>query len=117
MAPSHAALTIYIFGVSALIAGIVSLLYPFDEGAENCKPAAAGNALAAIAMGLYYSIAAYQENTVFFMATVPMRSLTTVVFWHYNWKGAAAWEGVGAALTLIALLIRGKQGDSEGKKK
>ena len=31
-------------------------------------------------MALYYSLAAYQENRTFFIATVPMRLLTAIVF-------------------------------------
>jgi hypothetical protein len=66
-----------------------------------------GNSLAAIAMGIYYSLAAYQENRSFFKLTVPMRLLTATVFWGQGgmWKGAGLWEGVGAGLTGLALLL------------
>jgi hypothetical protein len=66
-----------------------------------------GNALAAIAMGLYYSLAAYQENRAFFIATVPMRLLTAIVFGRHRgvWKTASFWEGFGAILTLGALIM------------
>lgn len=66
-----------------------------------------GNSLAAIAMGIYYTLAAYQENRLFFLLTVPMRMLTSIVFWNQagGWKMASVWEGGGAALTAFALYI------------
>ena len=56
-------------------------------------------------MGIYYTIPAYQENRTFFMATVPMRSLTSVVFWQYGRMVVAIWEGLGALITAAALTI------------
>ena len=57
-------------------------------------------------MGIYYSLAAYQENRSFFKLTVPMRLLTATVFWGQGgtWKVAGLWEGAGAVLTGLALL-------------
>ncbi|KAI0204866.1 hypothetical protein F4808DRAFT_474172 [Astrocystis sublimbata] len=109
--PSPEALTIYVFGVTAFLAGVSSLIDPSSSAAQLnfplvCTPVARGNALAAIAMGLYYTLAAYQENTMFFAATVPMRLLTTTVFFAQDWTLPAIWEGAGAVLTGIALLIR-----------
>jgi hypothetical protein len=126
--PSPAALTIYAFGVTALIAGIVSLLDPASSSSQlgfplACAPVARGNALAAIAMGLYYNLAAYQENTAFFIASVPMRLLTTTVFFAQGWTAPAVWEGAGAVITGVALLVgrgaasRSKSDrDNQGKK-
>jgi hypothetical protein len=71
----------------------------------DCLPAAAGNSLAAVAMGIYYTLAAYQENRKFFIATVPMRCLTAVVFWRQAWIAPAVWEGTGAVLTAVALWL------------
>jgi hypothetical protein len=68
-------------------------------------PAVKGSALAAIAMGIYYTLASYQNNTAFFMATVPMRLLTATVFWAQDWKAASIWEGAGAVLTAAALFL------------
>jgi hypothetical protein len=64
-------------------------------------------------MGLYYLLAAYQENRIFFIATVPTRLLTTMVFATLGgpWKLLAVWEGIGAVVTLAAVLreiVRGK---------
>ena len=109
--PSPTALTIYFFGVTSLIAGLNNLLWPDNALAGLDLPAAArpasnGMALAAIAMGLYYPLAAWQENKPFFILTVPMRMLSSTVFWTYSglWRVASAWEGVGAILTGAALI-------------
>jgi hypothetical protein len=66
-----------------------------------------GNALAAIGMGIYYTLAAAQENRTFFKLTVPMRMLTSVVFWGQGggWRIAGLWEGGGAVLTAVALIV------------
>lgn len=58
-------------------------------------------------MGLYYTLAAYQNNTTFFKLTVPMRLLTTIVFWTQGgpWRMPAAWEGLGAISTGLALSL------------
>jgi hypothetical protein len=113
--PSLSAITIFAFGATSFLAGIHSLLFPEQNARSLNIPASApraplsGNALAAIAMGLYYTLAAWQENASFFKLTVPMRLLTTVVFWRHGgtWKTVAAWEGAGSMLTLIALLVDG----------
>jgi hypothetical protein len=58
-------------------------------------------------MGIYYTLAAYQENRPFFYLTVPMRLLTSAVFWGLGggWKIASFWEGGGAVLTAFALVF------------
>ncbi|KAI0543711.1 hypothetical protein F4679DRAFT_90677 [Xylaria curta] len=114
--PSSAALTIYLFGATAFVAGVASLIDPSSSASQlnfplTCTPMARGNAVAAIAMGLYYTLAAYQENSTFFLATVPMRLLTTAVFFAQGWSVPAIWEGAGAAITGIALLTRRREGD------
>lgn len=111
---SLSAITIYVFGLSSFLIGTMNLLSPpsalaiFDLPIQ-ALPATNGNALAAIAMGIYYILAAYQENKTFFIITVPMRLLTTAVFWSHEgaWKMAAAWEGGGSLLTFLALLWEG----------
>ncbi|KAI0184379.1 hypothetical protein EV127DRAFT_444409 [Xylaria flabelliformis] len=114
--PSPAALTIYIFGSTAFLAGVSSLIDPSSSASQlnfplACTPVARGNALAAIAMGLYYTLAAYQENSTFFAATVPMRLLTTAVFFSQGWSVPAIWEGAGAVITGIALLTQRRESD------
>lgn len=108
--PSQSALTIALFGVTALLAGLSSLLRPSVSLQLLQLPLAAlpslyGNGVASTAMGIYYLLAAYQENKAFFIATVPVRFTTTVVLWTLSeWPTAAIWEGTGAALTAVALL-------------
>lgn len=110
MPSSTAALTIYLFGASAFAAGLYGLFDPSAMAtrlalAPPCLPSLRGNALASLAMGLYYGLAAYQENRAFFVLSVPMRFLTTAVFARQGWTSAAVWEGAGAALTAVALII------------
>ena len=108
--PSKSALPIAVFGVTALLAGLSSLLSPslslqFLQLPLAALPSLYGNGVASTAMGIYYLLAAYQENKAFFIATVPVRFMTTVVFWtRSQWRTAAIWEGTGAALTAVALL-------------
>jgi hypothetical protein len=58
-------------------------------------------------MGIYYTLAAVQENRAFFKLTVPMRMLTASVFWAQDggWRMAGLWEGVGAVATGAALYM------------
>ena len=56
-------------------------------------------------MGLYYPLAAAQDNRAFFALTVPTRLLTTGGFVLQGWTVAAVWERVGAVLTAAALLV------------
>lgn len=109
--PSAAALSIYLFGATALIAGINNLLSPESAAAALDLPPTAlsasnGMSLAAIGMGIYYSLAAYQENRMFFLFTIPMRSLSATVFWFQGgaWRVPSIWEGGGALLTLACLI-------------
>jgi hypothetical protein len=58
-------------------------------------------------MGIYYTLAAAQENRTFFYLTIPMRLLTSMIFWIQGgeWKVASIWEGAGAFLTALALML------------
>ena len=109
--PPLSALTIYAFGLSALLLGIQNLLSPSSALSSLDLPASAlpavnGTSVAAIAMGIYYCLAAYQRNRAFFALSVPMRMLTASVFWRHGgaWRAAAGWEGGGAVVTAVALL-------------
>ncbi|KAF7346469.1 putative mfs multidrug protein [Mycena sanguinolenta] len=120
--PSLAASTIYLFGVTAFLLGVNGLLDPSSflkqlSAPMDCMPFSAGTSLAATAMGIYYTLAAYQENRMFFIATVPMRSLTAVVFWSYGpaWRPGAIWEGGGAVLTAVALGLEYSRGAGKTK--
>ncbi|KAK6526512.1 hypothetical protein TWF694_005095 [Orbilia ellipsospora] len=120
MPRSFAAITIHLFGISAFIAGTLTTISPAITASNLSLPAIPGtlesvqaNGLAAIAMGIYYNIAGYQENRTFMIATVPMRLLTTMVFLKSaaqagdvdggGWMTAGLWEGLGALATAIAL--------------
>lgn len=117
MAPSIAAITIYGFGMSAFAVGVHNLLFPTAALASlslpaDATPALNGNSLAAIAMGIYYTLAAYQRNRAFFLLTIPMRLLTASVFWRAggSWKAASSWEAGGAVLTAAAILWEARIG-------
>jgi hypothetical protein len=110
---STAQATIYLFGASSLLAGLTclaapALVEPSAATHPETLPFIRANGLAATAMGIYYPLAAYQNNAAFFAATVPMRLLTTAVFWAQGWPGAAAWEGLGAVATALALSLGSK---------
>lgn len=107
---SYAAYTIFAFGATSLLTGIYTLVFPGSMLStlslpDASLPAIRANALAAIAMGLYYTLAFVQGNQAFFAATVPMRMLTAVVLGLQGgyWIYVALWEGVGAGLTGIML--------------
>jgi hypothetical protein len=58
-------------------------------------------------MGVFYSLAAYQENLAFFRCSVLTRMVTTIVLGSLGgaWKNVAMWEGAGAAATAAALSL------------
>lgn len=114
--PSLSAITIALFGITALLAGASTTLNPSLSLStlnlpESARPAVLGNGLASFAMGLYYTLAAFQENKTFFVMTVPMRGLTALVFWGQGgpWKMPAVWEGGAAVVTGLALVWEGVQ--------
>jgi hypothetical protein len=97
--PSSAAITPYVFG--AFLAGISGLLDPSSSAsklsfAEICIPVGKGRFLAAVGMGIYYALGAYQENAAFFKLTVPMRFVTATVVLDQGWNAPAVWERAGA---------------------
>lgn len=113
--PSAPAIATYLFGISALAAGLFSLIDPARSPTQQhvslacqaaCAPSSRANNVAAIAMGIYYPLLAYQENRAFFIATVPVRLFSSVVFAR---SGAGWWEvgmveGFGALATAVALV-------------
>lgn len=112
---SYTAFTVLGFGITSFFTGVYTLLFPSAISStlslpESAVPSVRGNGLAAIAMGIYYTLASVQENRTFFKATVPMRLLTTTVFWMQGWKAASLWEGIGAGLTGLTLLIEWNSG-------
>lgn len=109
---SYTAYTMLAFGVSAFITGAHTLIRPHSFLSSFSLPVSAvpsvyGNALAAIAMGIYYTLSALQENRAFFVASVPMRLLTAGVFGFQGgpFIAISLWEGAGALATGCALLL------------
>lgn len=56
------------------------------------------------------------RERAFFIATVPMRLLTAIVFGRHQgvWKTASLWEGFGAILTLGALIMAKERKGTKG---
>jgi hypothetical protein len=113
--PSSPATATYIFGFMSLISGVVLLLDPMLSPPlqqlplacqEACMPISRATAMAATAMGIYYPLLAWQENRAFFIATVPVRLLSSAVFIQGGpgWGVVSVWEGCGACATGAALL-------------
>ena len=108
--PSVAAITIYIFGASAFNHGVTNLLSPRKALAnkqlpESALPALNGFSVAILGIGIYYMLAAYQENTTFFVMTLA-RFISARIFWVQGepWRVIAVFEGVSALLTALALV-------------
>lgn len=101
--PSFSALTIYLFGATAFGAGVHTLLFSCPA-----TPEMKANSLAAIAMGIYYPLAAYQENRAFLVATVPMRTLSAMVAVGLGGSGGLGGRRRGAdrARTRVASMAR-----------
>lgn len=111
--PSLTAITIYIFGLSAFNHGVQNLLSQRKALASKQLPEAAlpalnGFSVAIIGIGIYYCLAAYQENRAFFAMTLA-RFISATIFWYQGpaWRVIATWEGFSAALTGLALLWEG----------
>jgi hypothetical protein len=118
--------TIAVLGAMAALFGVVGLVWPdavlAGLGFETVDPAqrAAGDhtrvflaasSMASLNMGVYYLVAAATEWRPFFRFTVPFRLLTFTVFVLLvvadvapaRFLGVAAWEGLGAVATGLAL--------------
>jgi hypothetical protein len=112
MPSSYTSYTMLAFGVTAFASGVHTLITPASFVSALALPvgsegAVRGNALAAIAMGIYYTLSVVQENRSFYIASVLMRLVTTTVFGLQGgpWIVPAAWEGIGAVSTALALLL------------
>lgn len=121
--PSYSTLSILLFGITSFVTGVYTLVSPPAILTALTLPASAlpatrGNGLAAIAMGIYYTLAAVQGNRAFYAATVPMRLLTATVFWAQGggWRAASLWEGSGAVLTGVVMGMEWKYGREEVKR-
>ncbi|KAF2729872.1 hypothetical protein EJ04DRAFT_446296 [Polyplosphaeria fusca] len=110
--PSLPALTIYGFALPTFISAIITLTNPalgLDTLALSLEaaPAIKASSLGAIAVSLYYTLAAYQENRLFFKLTIPMRLFTTSIVWNMGpgCRSLGWFEGLGALATGLALLL------------
>ncbi|EYE90582.1 uncharacterized protein EURHEDRAFT_286571 [Aspergillus ruber CBS 135680] len=114
--PSRTAYTILAFGAVSLLTGIYILLSPESMLSMLSLPSASlpsirANASAAIAMGIYYTLAFVQDDRTFFAATIPIRMLTAAVLGMQGgaWLYVALWEGIGASFTGVILALEGFQ--------
>lgn len=124
--------TMFIFGLMALLLGVVALIYP--ESLLNILgfqvlPRAArtsgdhtlifltASAMSSFNIGAYYMLAALNDMKKFYIWTVPFRAVTVTVFTitvvtglaPVRFLGVAAWELVGAIATGWALNAERKQ--------
>ena len=125
---SAAGWTVAIFGIMAVLFGILGLVSPDatlaglgfetlapDERASGdyTRVYLAASSMASLNMGVYYLVATYTEWRPFFRFTVPFRLLTFAVFSMLvlldvapgRFLGVALWEGIGAVATGIALYL------------
>lgn len=121
---SSAGWTIAVFGVLALLMGALGLLWPEAQlrllGFEVPDRRAAGDytgtfltasAMASFNMGVYYLLATATEWRPFYRFAVFFRLVACVVFTIVvlaevapaGFLAVAAWEGVGALVTALAL--------------
>ena len=124
--------TIFVFGVLALILGLVGILRPefllsllgFTVLDRSARPAGdytlvfmIASSMASFNMGAYYILAALKDVKSFYRWTVPFRFVTPTVFTiavltglaPVRFLGVAAWELSGAIATGLALWFEGRK--------
>jgi hypothetical protein len=121
---SPAGWTMAVFGVLAIVLGVVGLVSPDtllkllgfevlgDRAAgDYTKTFMAASSMASLNMGVYYLVAVATEWRPFYLFTVIFRLVTFTVFTILvvteaapaRFFGVAAWEGLGAVATGVAL--------------
>jgi len=118
--------TIFVFGVLAILLGLVGLIRPEIllsilgfEVIERAQRATGdytivfmtASSMASFNMGIYYVFAAMNDIKIFYRWTVPFRTLTFIVFTTLVLSGVAPlkfigvglWEFAGAIATGIAI--------------
>jgi hypothetical protein len=121
---SPAGWTMAVFGVLAIVMGVVGLVSPDtllkllgfevlgDRAAgDYTKTFMAASSMASFNMGVYYLVAVATEWRPFYVFTVAFRLVTFTVFTILvvtdaapaRFFGVAAWEGLGAVATGVAL--------------
>ena len=120
--------TMFIFGVLALLLGIIGVIRPEIllsilgfEVIEGTQRAASdytivfmtASSMASFNMGIYYIFAALNDVKIFYRWTVPFRGVTFLVFTSLvlfgiapqRFLGVGIWELTGAIATGIALYL------------
>lgn len=126
---SPAGWTMAVFGVLAIIMGVVGLLNPdtllrslgFEVLAtrppgDYTKTFMAASSMASLNMGVYYLVAVATQWRPFYLFTVVFRLVTFTVFTILvvsdaapaRFFGVALWEGLGAVATGVALWFERK---------
>ena len=107
--PSATAITVYLFGASVVYQGASILFAPRRALAakglpESALPSLNAFSVAASGIGLFYILAAYQENKIFFAFSL-LRLPAAVIFWAQGpgWHAMATWEALSTLLTAGAL--------------
>jgi hypothetical protein len=121
---SPAGWTMAVFGVLAIVLGVVGLVSPDtllkllgfevlgDRAAgDYTKTFMAASSMASLNMGVYYLVAVATEWRPFYLFTVIFRLVTFTIFTILvvtdaapaRFFGVAAWEGLGAVATGVAL--------------
>lgn len=127
--------TIAVFGVMALLFGVVTLTLPdvvltmlgFEvpvqrAAGDHTRTFLAASAVASLNMGVYYLVAAATNWRPFFFFTVPFRLLTFTIFTVLvvtdvapaAFFGVAGWEALGALATGVALWLERRGGGVSG---
>jgi hypothetical protein len=128
--------TMFIFGILALLMGIVGLLRPeyllsllgfavLDRAArvagDYTLTFMIAASMASFNMGVYYILASLNDVKQFYRWTVPFRCVTFIVFTTVALGGLAptrfilvgVWEGLGALATGLTLWLEGKKKGGE----
>ncbi len=124
--------TIFIFGVLALLLGLVGLIRPeillsllgFEVLPRATRAAGdytivfmTASSMASFNMGVYYILAAWNDLKKFYGWTVPFRAVTFTVFTlsvllgyaPARFLGVGAWELLGGVATGVALYYENKK--------
>ena len=124
--------SMFVFGVLALLLGLVGLIRPelllsllgFSVLERSARTAGdytivfmTASSMASFNIGVYYILAALNDMKKFYLWTVPFRLVTFTVFTilaltgeaPLRFLGVGLWEGLGAAITGIALYLDGKK--------
>ncbi|KAH6634384.1 hypothetical protein B0J18DRAFT_17553 [Chaetomium sp. MPI-SDFR-AT-0129] len=111
--PSTAAITIYIFGATAIYQGASILLAPRHALAakqlpESARPALTSFGVTISGLGIFYTLAAYQENRTFFALTL-FRIPAAIIFGAQGpgWRPMAVWEVFATLATAASLAWEG----------